>query len=145
MRGGTENLYGIMGLAKAMELAYTSLEEQKQYILALKNRMIAKLKDAIPGVQFNGWSDDPERSLYTVLSVAIPGSDLDDMLLFNLDINKISASAGSACSSGTSIGSHVLQAVKAREDYGHIRFSFSKYNTDEEVDYVVEKLKGVVK
>jgi cysteine desulfurase len=145
MRGGTENLYGIIGLAKAMELAYTSLEEQKQYILGLKSRMMEKLKDAIPDVQFNGWSADPEKSLYTVLSAAIPGSDMDDMLLFNLDINKISASAGSACSSGTSIGSHVLQAVKAREDYGHVRFSFSKYNTMEEVDYVVEKLKAVAK
>lgn len=145
MRGGTENIYGIIGLAKAMELAYSTLEEQKKYILGLKNRMIQGLKEAIPDVQFNGWSEDSEKSLYTVLSVAIPGAEMDDMLLFNLDINKISASAGSACASGTSIGSHVLQAIKAREDYGHIRFSFSKYNTKEEVDYVVEKLKGVVK
>ena len=145
MRGGTENIYGIIGLAKAMELAYASLDEHRQYIQGLKDRMIAGLKEAIPTVKFNGLSDDADRSLYTVLSVAIPGADLDDMLLFNLDISKISASAGSACSSGTSIGSHVLQAIKADENYGHIRFSFSKYNTVEEVDYVIEKLKGIVK
>jgi len=145
MRGGTENVYGIIGLAKAMELAYTSLEEHRNYILSLKTRMIEGLIEIIPGVKFNGQSADLDKSLYTVLSVAIPGADLDDMLLFNLDINKISASAGSACASGTSIGSHVLQSIKADEDFGHIRFSFSKYNTMEEIDYVLEKLKGVVK
>ncbi len=145
MRGGTENVYGIIGLAKAMELAYSSLDEHRRYILSLKNRMIEGLKETIPGVQFNGKSADPDKSLYTVLSVALPGADLEDMLLFSLDINKISASAGSACASGTNIGSHVLQAVKADENYGHIRFSFSKFNTIEEVDYVLEKLKTVVK
>ncbi len=145
MRGGTENVYGIIGLAKAMELAYTNLEEQKQYILGLKNKMISGLKEIIPSAKFNGLSEDSDKSLYTVLSVAIPGNDLEDMLLFSLDINKISASAGSACSSGTNIGSHVLQAIKADENYGHLRFSFSKYNTTEEVDYVLKSLKGLVK
>jgi cysteine desulfurase len=145
MRGGTENIYGIIGLAKAMELAYTSLEEHKHYILGLKRRMIEGLKETIPGVKFNGFSDDLDSSLYTVLNAAIPGSDLDDMLLFSLDISKISASAGSACSSGTNIGSHVLQAIKADENYGHVRFSFSKYNTEAEIDYVIEKLKGLQK
>ena len=145
MRGGTENVYGIIGLAKAMELAYASLEDQKKHIIGLKRRMITGLKEAIPNVKFNGLSEDLDKSLYTVLSVAIPGSDLDDMLLFSLDINKISASAGSACASGTNIGSHVLQAIKADEQFGHLRFSFSKYNTAEEIDYVVEKLKVLVK
>lgn len=145
MRGGTENIYGIIGLAKAMELAYTSLEDHKQYVLRLKKRMIEGLKEAIPNVKFNGLSGDLDNSLYTVVNVAIPGSDLDDMLLFSLDISKISASAGSACSSGTNIGSHVLQAIKADENYGHVRFSFSKYNTEAEVDYVIEKLKGLQK
>jgi cysteine desulfurase len=145
MRGGTENLYGIIGMAKAMELAYSNLEKEKAYIVSLKKRMIEKLKIAIPGMKFNGLSADLEKSLYTVLSVALPGPDLDDMLLFNLDIHKISASAGSACSSGTSIGSHVLQAIKADEQFGHVRFSFSKYNTIEEIDYVVERLINVLK
>jgi cysteine desulfurase len=144
MRGGTENIYGIIGLAKAMEIAYTSLDDRK-HIVKLKNAMIQGLQEKIPGVKFNGLSADSDNSLYTVLSVAIPGADLDDMLLFNLDIHKISASAGSACSSGTSIGSHVLQAIKADEAYGHIRFSFSKYNTMEEVEYVLEKLTNLVK
>lgn len=145
MRGGTENVYGIIGLAKAMELAYTNLDSQKAYILSLKNKMIAALKEAIPNVKFNGSSEDSEKSLYTVLSVAIPGNDLEDMLLFSLDINKISASAGSACSSGTNIGSHVLQSIKADENFGHVRFSFSKFNKPEEIDYVVERLKALVK
>ncbi len=145
MRGGTENVYGIIGLAKAMEIAYNSLDEHRNYILGLKKRMIEGLKEIIPNVKFNGQSSDTEKGLYTVLSVAVPGADLDDMLLFNLDINKISASAGSACASGTSIGSHVLQAIKADENFGHVRFSFSKYNTVEEIDYVLEKLKAVAK
>lgn len=145
MRGGTENIYGIMGLAKAMDIAYTSLEDQKKYILGLKNQMITGLRELIPGTQFNGFSEDSEKSLYTILSAAIPGSDLDDMLLFSLDINKISASAGSACSSGTNIGSHVLQAINAKEGFGHVRFSFSKYNTAAEIDYVLEKLKLILK
>ncbi len=145
MRGGTENVYGIIGLAKAMELAYTSLEDQKQYILGLKKRMITGLKEMIPGSKFNGFSEDLDKSLYTVLSIALPGPDLEDMLLFSLDINKISASAGSACASGTNIGSHVLQTIKADKNYGHLRFSFSKHNTVEEIDYVLEKLKALVK
>jgi cysteine desulfurase len=145
MRGGTENVYGIIGLAKAMELAYASLEEHKNYILGLKNRMINGLKEIIPGVKFNGNSESADNSLYTVLSVAIPGSDLEDMLLFSLDIHKISASAGSACASGTSIGSHVLRSIHADENFGHVRFSFSKYNTAEEIDYVLEKLKKLQK
>jgi len=145
MRGGTENVYGIIGMAKAMELAYSSLEREKTYLLSLKKRMVESLIETIPGVKFNGLSENLEKSLYTVLSAAIPGSDLDDMLLFNLDIHKISASAGSACSSGTSIGSHVLRGINADEAFGHVRFSFSKYNTIEEIDYVVEKLKSVLK
>jgi cysteine desulfurase len=140
MRGGTENVYGIIGLAKAMELAYAQLHEHRTHIQGLKSRLIEKLRTTIPGVHFNGQSESTDKSLYTVVSVAIPGPDMDDMLLFNLDINKISASAGSACASGTSIGSHVLQAIRADEACGHIRFSFSKFNTEEEVDYVVEKL-----
>ncbi|HSZ25735.1 MAG TPA: cysteine desulfurase family protein [Cytophagaceae bacterium] len=145
MRGGTENVYGIVGLAKAMELSYSEMEAQKKYILLLKERMINGLKELIPSVKFNGQSEMLHDSLYTILNVAIPDTDQDDMLLFNLDINKISASAGSACASGTSIGSHVLQAIKADENYGHIRFSFSKFNTEEEIDYVLEKLKGLKK
>lgn len=140
MRGGTENVYGIVGLAKALEIAYRDMESHHNYIQGLKDRMIAKLKATIPGVSFNGDSDSADRSLYTVLNVCLPPSPDNDMLLFNLDINGISASGGSACSSGASQGSHVLSGIKAKPECGSIRFSFSKFNTPEEIDYTIEKL-----
>ncbi len=140
MRGGTENVYGIIGLAKALEIAYRDMEEHQTYIQGLKDRMIEKLKANLPGVAFNGESDSAENSLYTVLNVCLPSSPDNDMLLFTLDINGISASGGSACSSGASKGSHVLAGIKADPTRGAIRFSFSKYNTAEEIDYTVEKL-----
>lgn len=140
MRGGTENVYGIIGLAKALEIAYRDMEKHQNHIQALKDRMIAKLKGSIDGVGFNGDSENAERSLYTVLNVCLPESADNDMLLFTLDINGISASGGSACSSGASKGSHVLTGIKADPNRGAVRFSFSKYNTPEEIDYTVEKL-----
>jgi cysteine desulfurase len=140
MRGGTENVYGIVGLAKALEIAYKDMDSHRVHIRNLKKRMIEGLQRQIAGVEFNGDSDNVEGSLYTVLNVALPPSELNDMLLFNLDIAKISASGGSACSSGSEIGSHVLQALNADKDRGHVRFSFSKYNTEAEIDYTVQTL-----
>ena len=139
MRGGTENVYGIVGLAKAMEIAYNHLDEHDKYIRTLKKRMVQKLREQLPGVDFNGDSASP-LSLYTVLNVCLPPTEDNDMLLFNLDINNISASGGSACSSGSSVGSHVLEAIHSDPNRGAIRFSFSKFNEVEEVDYVVDKL-----
>ena len=104
MRGGTENVYGIVGLAKALEKAYLNMDNDHRYIQGLKTYMIDKLKSAIPGIGFNG-EIAPEKSLYTVLNVLFPETDLADMLIFNLDISGISVSGGSACSSGTNIGS----------------------------------------
>jgi cysteine desulfurase len=143
MRGGTENVYGIVGLAKALENAYTHMEEHQTHIQGLKDYMIERLTAEIPGIQFNG-DIAPENSLYTVLNVSFPEMDMADMLLFNLDINGISASGGSACSSGSNIGSHVLNGINADPNRPSIRFSFSKYNTKEELDFVVEKLKPLV-
>ncbi|KAA5544003.1 cysteine desulfurase family protein [Adhaeribacter rhizoryzae] len=140
MRGGTENVYGIIGLAKALEIAHRDMAEQQKYIQGLKNRLISKLLENVPDVQFNGYSAEGDKSLYTVLNVSLPPSSINEMLLFNLDINKISVSGGSACTSGSNIGSHVLQAIGSDPDRGAIRFSMSKYNTPEEIDYVVEKL-----
>ncbi|MGV3588750.1 MAG: cysteine desulfurase family protein [Adhaeribacter sp.] len=140
MRGGTENVYGIIGLAKALEIAYRDMAEQQKYIQGLKDRLISKLIENVPDVQFNGYSAEADKSLYTVLNVSLPPSSINEMLLFNLDINKISVSGGSACTSGSNIGSHVLQAIGSDPDRGAIRFSMSKYNTPEEIDYVVEKL-----
>jgi cysteine desulfurase len=140
MRGGTENVYGIVGLAKALEIAYTEMEQHHTYIQSLKTYMIEQLRDKVPGVDFNG-ETDTDKSLYTVLNVSFPCSEMADMLLFNLDIAGISASGGSACSSGTDIGSHVLTAIGGDPTRPSVRFSFSKYNTREEVDYTVAKLR----
>lgn len=140
MRGGTENVYGIVGLAKALELAYADMESHTNHIQGLKTYMMDALRKAIPTIGFNG-ETDADKSLYTVLNVRFPKMDMADMLLFNLDINGISASGGSACSSGSNIGSHVLTAIGGNPDHPSIRFSFSKFNTKEEIDYVVEKVK----
>jgi cysteine desulfurase len=139
MRGGTENVYGIVGLAKAMEIAYSQLDEHREHITDLKNYMARQLQSAIPEIKFNG--DTLGKSLYTVLNVSFPSSENSEMLLFNLDIAGIACSGGSACSSGTDTGSHVLKALYGSSDRPSVRFSFSKYNTREEVDYAVEKLK----
>lgn len=143
MRGGTENVYGIVGLAKALEIAYREMDAHKAHILKIKGRMITKLTESIEGIRFNGRSADLDNSLYTVLSVSLPPSEISDMLLFNMDIFGIAASGGSACSSGTDVGSHVLNELKVAPDRANIRFSFGKYNTEEEVDFVVEKLAGL--
>lgn len=140
MRGGTENVYGIAGLAKALEIAYAEMDEHHEYIQGLKSYMMEALLKNIPGIEFNG-ETDPERSLYTVLNVSFPEMEMAEMLLFSLDISGISASGGSACSSGTNIGSHVLNGIQANPNRPAVRFSFSKYNTMEEIDYVVLKLK----
>jgi cysteine desulfurase len=140
MRGGTENVYGIIGLAKALEIAYRDMDTHTNYIQGLKSRMIEKLKAAIPGVMFNGDSENLEKSLYTVLNVSLPESEENEMMLFNLDLQGISASGGSACSSGASTGSHVLGSIYPGSKRGAIRFSFSKYNTPAEIDLAVSRL-----
>lgn len=140
MRGGTENVYGIVGLAKALEIAYEDMQEHRAYIQGLKCYMMEELMKNIPGIMFNGETES-ENSLYTVLNVSFPEMDMAEMLLFSLDIAGISASGGSACSSGTNIGSHVLNGIHANPDRPAVRFSFSKYNTKEEIDYVVAKVK----
>ena len=140
MRGGTENVYGIVGLAEALELADSNLENDKKYILELKQRMINGLKSKIKNIKFNGESSNLNNSLYTVLNVAIPDVEDQQMFLFNLDINNISASSGSACTSGSDAGSHVLQEIQHHKKHVSVRFSFSKNNTIDEVDYVVDKI-----
>jgi len=142
MRGGTENVYGIVGLAKALEIAYQHMEEDRSYIQGLKDYMVEQLLLHIPGVSFNG-ELDVDRSLYTVLNVSFPPTDLADMLLFNLDIAGISASGGSACSSGSNIGSHVLTAIGVDAERPSVRFSFSKFNTRSEIDFVISQLKEI--
>jgi len=140
MRGGTENIYGIVGLAKALDMAYADMEQHQQHIQGLKTYMIDQLKESITGIEFNG-ETDPDKSLYTVLNVSFPEMEMADMLLFNLDIAGISASGGSACSSGSDIGSHVLTAIGASPSRPSVRFSFSKNTTKEEIDYTVAKVR----
>lgn len=139
MRGGTENVYGIIGLAKALEIAERDLTAHQNHIQGLKTYMIQQLEKHIPGVVFNG--DAKGDSLYTVLNVCLPPTENAEMLVFNLDINGIAASAGSACSSGSNVGSHVLRSIGTDMSRPSVRFSFSKYNTKEEIDYTVTKLK----
>ncbi|MET3113718.1 cysteine desulfurase [Pedobacter sp. CG_S7] len=143
MRGGTENVYGIVGLAKALEMAYDKMQEHQEHIQGLKTYLKERLQAEVPGIALNGESN-PNNSLYTILNVSFPEMDMGDMLLFNLDINGISASGGSACSSGSNIGSHVLTGIAADPGRPSIRFSFSKFNTKEELDFVIEKVKQVV-
>lgn len=143
MRGGTENVYGIVGLAKALQMAYAEMEAHQIYIQELKTYLKDKLSSEVPDLFFNG-ETDADRSLYTVLNVSFPAMDMSDMLLFNLDISGVSASGGSACSSGSNIGSHVLTGIAADPNRPSIRFSFSKYNTREELDFVVDKVKQIV-
>lgn len=145
MRGGTENVYGIVGLAKALELAYHGMSEHRTHVENLKRSFIQQLQHAIPDVRFNGLSGELDKSLYTVLNVSFPPSDEQDMLLFNLDIAKISCSGGSACSSGTNVGSHVLQALQVDPTRGNVRFSFSKFTKQEEIDYAVKTLVDLFK
>ncbi len=145
MRGGTENVYGIIGLTKALEITNRDLEKHTAYIKQLKHHMISKLKENIPGVTFNGDSGDVENSLFTVLNTSLPESPVNDMLLFSLDIAGISVSGGSACGSGAVTGSHVLAALQPGSKRGAIRFSFSKFNTIEEIDVTVKKLVELLK
>ena len=142
MRAGTENVYGIVGLGKAMELAYENLEEHSRYILDIKQYMIEQLSENIPGIDFNG--DYRENSLYTVLNVSFPESFRSEVMAFNLDIAGIAASAGSACTSGTDVGSHVMQVLNANPKRKAIRFSFSKFTTKQEIDICVQKLKEMI-
>lgn len=136
MRAGTENVYGIVGLAKAMEIAYEDVEGHEAHVKALKYHMIDRFEKELPGVSFNG--DPKGNSLYTVLNVAMPPTEKGGMLLFNLDINGVAASGGSACSSGAALASHVLTGINANPENPAVRFSFSRYTTKEEVDYAVD-------
>lgn len=143
-RGGTENVYGMVGIAKALSVAYEEMAAHENHIKDLKSYFIQGLQNNFPGIEFNGLSGDLEKSLYTVLNVRFPQVQDGDMLLFKLDIEKISASGGSACSSGTSVGSHVLTALNPNAEGAAVRFSFSKNNTREEIDRVLEVLRKII-
>lgn len=138
MRAGTENVYGIVGFAKALEIAGEELEKDKQFIQGIKTYMIQQLKLRLPAVSFNG--DAEGKSNYTILNISVPKSEKSEMLLMNLDMSGICASGGSACTSGAQQGSHVIRAVNPDPNKIPVRFSFSKYNQQAEVDFVVDRL-----
>lgn len=142
MRGGTENVYGIVGLAKALEMATTEMDARVEHICDVRNYLKTRLLEEFEDIRFNGDCDGD--SLYTVLNVSFPPSPKNELLLLSLDIAGISCSGGSACSSGSEKGSHVLEAIGADPARKSIRFSFSHYNTRDEVDFVVEKLKAIL-
>ena len=142
-RGGTENLYGIVGLGKAMEMAYEDLTSHQKHIQDLKSFMKEELKEIDNRIKFNG-ETSPEKSLYTVLNVCFPADVCNSMLLFSLDIHGIAASGGSACSSGSNQGSHVLAELPHQEDCQSVRFSFSRFNTKEDVEFTLEKIRSII-
>lgn len=142
MRAGTENVYGIVGFAKALEMATENYLADSSYIKNIKLYIMAQLEENIKGISFNG--NSLGNSLYTVLSVNFPKTDKSEMILLNMDINNICVSGGSACSSGADTGSHVMRAINNNPDLVTVRFSFSKYNTKEEADSVVEKLMDMI-
>lgn len=145
LRAGTESVHNIVGLQKAIELAYSNLKQDTDYIKSIKSYFIKSLEKEIPDVRFNGLSGDLDRSTYTLVNVSIPLSASEwDMMLFQLDLKGIACSKGSACQSGSQLGSFVLNEVYGEDlDYPGIRFSFSKYTTREELDYVVTTLKSL--
>ncbi|GEM_PF-2761486 len=130
-------------MAKALEIAYRDLEADKNRILALKTRMVDRLKDEISEITFNGNSADPQKSLYTVLSLSLPSSPEFSTALAFLDSHNICASGGSACTSHSTGGSHVLHALNYNFERTVVRFSFGKYNTEQDIDYTVDKLVGL--
>ena len=144
LRGGTENLHGIVGLAKAMDLAYSDLEAHQKHVFGLKQHMMASFQESFPDISFHG-ETTYENSLYTVLNVCFPETDKAAMLLFTLDLKGIAASGGSACSSGSAKGSHVLEGINANSNRPNVRFSFSRYTTKAEIDYAVGQVAEIFK
>ncbi len=146
-RAGTEGVHNIVGLEESLKLAYSNLEEEKEYVSDLKRHFVDRLNEEIPGIKFNGECANFEKSTYTLINICLPVSpEKALMLLFQLDLKGIACSKGSACQSGSDQGSHVLNAFLPKEDLKKpsLRFSFSRYNTKEEIDYVVKTLKEFI-
>ena len=143
LRGGTENMIGIAGLAEALKLANQNVQAHIEHVQRLKSYMMEQLELRVPGVQFHG-ETDPDKSLYTVLNVCFPDFENKSMLLFLLDLDGVACSGGSACTSGSNTGSHVLRGIKADTNRPNARFSFSRYTTKEEIDYALNSIEKIV-
>ena len=144
LRAGTESVHNIVGMHKALELAYENLNQEREQLLKLKNYFIEELLKIFPQAHFNGYSADVKASTYTLINVALPiAKDKVGLLDFHLDLKGVACSKGSACQSGSSSGSHVLNSIQSKkiQDWASLRFSFSVFNTKEEVYYVMQSLK----
>jgi len=144
LRAGTEAVHNIIGMEKAFEIAYENFDSEKAYTLELKKYFIKQITNLFPEAYFNGLCEDLELSTYTIVNVALPlNSSKSQLIDFHLDLNNIACSKGSACQSGVSNGSHVLDSLK-RDDQiinrPSLRFSFSSFNTKKEIDYVMKIL-----
>ncbi len=147
LRAGTEAVYAITGMAKALELSYDNLKEERPFITSIKECFIEKILQEVPAIKFNGYCSDPKKSTYKIVNMLLPiSAESATMLLFQLDLKGIACSKGSACQSGSTTGSHVLTEILSDEDLlkPSLRFSFSSFNTKEEVDYVIDVLKEFV-
>ncbi|MBD0778674.1 cysteine desulfurase [Maribacter sp. ANRC-HE7] len=147
LRAGTESVHNIVGLEEAFQLAYKHLDKERAYIEGLKKYFMARLTEVVPDVVFNGLSGSLDESTYTLVNVGLPISDdKTRMLLFNLDMKGIACSKGSACQSGSDAGSHVLNQLQKGEGSKRtsLRFSFSTYNTTEELDYTITVLRQLI-
>lgn len=143
MRAGTEAVYAIAGMTEALKIAYQNLEKEREYVIGLKNYFKEKISEKIPNVAFNGYCEDNTKSTYTVLNVRLPIDPQKAlMLVFQLDLKGIACSQGSACQSGSQEGSHVLNTLLTEEERQNpsVRFSFSIFNTKEELDYTIDVL-----
>ena len=148
LRAGTEAVYAIAGMTKALELSYKNIEKDKIYITTIKDYFIERSLQEFPSIKFNGYCSDPINSTYKLVNVLLPiSAEKATMLLFQLDLKGIACSKGSACQSGSTGGSHVLNEVLSDEDLSKpsLRFSFSSFNTKEEIDYVIDVLKEFIK
>jgi cysteine desulfurase len=146
-RAGTESVHNIVGMSEALDISIDKIESETKYIKNIKSYFIDQLKDNIDGVNFNGTSSDLEHSTYTLVNVRFPVSkEKSALFLFQLDMKGIACSKGSACQSGSDSGSHVLSNVLSKKEnkFVSLRFSFSIYNTIEEIDYVIKELKELI-
>jgi len=147
LRAGTESVHNIVGMTKALEIADKNMEQEAKHVLSIKEYMIDNLRKLFPDIHFNGESGDIKNSTYTILNVCLPiSNDKAAMLDFNLDLKGIACSRGSACQSGSSEGSHVLNEIQSEEQkkFPSVRFSFSHNNKIEEVDYLIDTLKELI-
>ena len=144
LRAGTESVHNIVGMSKALELAYKNLDEESKYIKNLKRYAIAKINECFPGSHFNGNCDNDDKSAYNLINVNLPvNPEKKDLLDFKLDLKGIACSKGSACQSGSTKGSHVLELVvpSKLKNRPSLRFSFSVFNNKNEIDFLINTIK----